>query len=147
MAQVVYQGFYDDIVAGFVKAATDVRARLVMSNTTIDTQEDAQTISDFTTLDECDGTGYVLLQIANLTVAYDSTNDRLVIDGDDGDFDGGSGVITASSRTITRVLIERYVDGTDANDVPWFSIEHRPVHHCWRRIRHHVELHRDWLYR
>ena len=97
-----------------------------MSNTTIDTEEDAQTISDFTTLDECDGLGYIALDIANVTVAYDSSNDILVIDGDDGDFEGGIGSIGASTRTITRVLIMRYVDGTAANDVPYSSVDIGP---------------------
>jgi len=128
MAQVVYQGYYDDLAAGYVVGTTDLRARLVMSNTTIADagQEDAQTISDFTTLDEVDGVGYAMLDLENVTVAYDSANDRLVIDADDGDFDGGTGSIAASSRQVTRVLIERYVDGTDPNDVPWLSIDIGP---------------------
>ena len=126
MAQVVYQGFYDDLMAGNVTSSADLRALLVMSNTTIDVDEDAQTLSDFTTIDECDGTGYSELDLASVSVAYDSTNDRLVIDAADGDFDGGGGSITATTREVSRVLIKRYVDGTDANDVPWFSIDIGP---------------------
>ena len=126
MAQEVYQGFYDDLEAGNVTDSTDARAMLVMSNTTTDTEEDAQTLSDFTTIDECDGTGYAELDLASLSVAYDSTNDRLVIDAADGDFDGGGDTVGASTRDITRILVYRYVDGTDANDVPWFSIDVGP---------------------
>ena len=126
MAQVVYQGFYDDLLAGTVASTVDIRARLVMSDTTIDVDEDAQNTSDFTDLDECDGVGYAELDIANSTVAYDAATDTVVIDGDDGDFDGGGDIVGASSRDVTRVLIERYVDGTDSNDVPWFSLDVGP---------------------
>lgn len=126
MAQAVYQGFYDDLVAGNVTASADLRAMLVMSNTTTDTETDAQTLSDFTTQDECDGVGYAQLDLLTITCAYDTATDRLVIDAANGDFDGGLGTIAASSRDVTRVLIYRYVDGTDANDVPWASIDIGP---------------------
>ena len=119
MAQVVYQGFYDDILGGAVTAAADLRVILVMTNTTCDTQEDAQNMSDFTTIDECDGAGYAELDLASITAAYDSTNDRLEFDAADGDMDGGSGAIAAATRDVQAYVIKRYVDGTDANDVPW----------------------------
>jgi hypothetical protein len=128
MTQTVYQGFYDDLAAGEANSAADVRARLLMSNTTVAAEEDAQTISDFTTLDECDGVGYVELTIANLDVAYDAATDLYVIDGDDGDFEGGLGEILASTRPVSRILIYRYVDGTDAADVPWFSQDIGPFY-------------------
>lgn len=120
MAQVVYQGFFVDLEAGTVTDATDLRAKLVMSSTTIDV-EDALNLVDFTAIDECDGVGYAELDLASLSVAYDDTNDRLMIDAADGDFTGGTDILQVSTRQITRVLFYRYVDGTDANDVPWFS--------------------------
>ena len=128
MAQVVYQGFYDDVLAGNVTASADLRAILCMSNTDIADAgaEDAQNMSDFADYDECDGLGYAELDLANVTMAYDSTANTLVIDADNGDFDGGGDVIQTSSRQVTRVLIKRYVDGTDANDVPWTSIDIGP---------------------
>lgn len=126
MAQQFYQGFWDDLEAGLVTQTTDVRAMIVMSNTTIDTEVDAQTLSDFTTIDECDGAGYAELDLSSITVAYDDTNDRLKVDAADGDFDGGSDIVNASTRSLTRVMIYRYVDGTDANDIPWSSIDIGP---------------------
>lgn len=126
MAQVVYQGFYDDLMAGEVAAGVDLRAVLVMSDTTIATEPDAQTLSDFTDMDICDGVGYAELDLASVTVAYDTTNDRLKIDAADGDFDGGTDEVLAASRQITRVLLKRYVDGTDANDIPWVSVDVGP---------------------
>lgn len=126
MAQVIYQGFYDDLEAGNVTDNVDIRAHLLMSNTTTDVEPDAQNVSDFTTYDEADGVGYVALDLANVTVTYDDSNDRLVIDADDGDFEAGLGSIGVCSRNITRVAITRYVDGTAANDVPWGSIDIGP---------------------
>jgi len=33
--------------------------------------------------------------------------------------DGGGDSIALSTRDVTGYVIKRYVDGTDANDVPW----------------------------
>lgn len=119
MAQVIYQGFYDDLLAGSVTASADLRVLLVMEDTTCDTEPDAQNMSDFTTIDECDGAGYAQLDLASVAAAYDSANDRLEFDAADGDMDGGSGIIGAATRDVTGYVLYRYVDGTDANDVPW----------------------------
>ena len=123
MTQTVYQGFYDDLAAGNVTSAADLRAMALMSDTTVSDagQEDAQTLSDFTDMDECDGAGYAQHDIASVAVSYDATDNRLVVDGDDGDFDAGGDIIQVSSRTVTKYMVYRYVDGTDANDVPWVS--------------------------
>jgi len=119
MGQVVFRGFTDDLLAGNTISAADLRVLLVMSNTTCDTEPDAQTMSDFTTIDECDGAGYVQLDLASVAAAWDAANDRLEWDATDGDMDGGSGAIAAATRDVTGYVIKRYVDGTDANDVPW----------------------------
>lgn len=127
MAQVVYQGFHDDLEAGNVTDGADIRCMAVMTNTTTDTEEDAQTLSDFTTIDEVDGVGYAQADLANVTVTYDATNNRLInIDCDDFDLDGGSDIVQTCSRDVERLVFYRYVDGTDANDVPWFSIDIGP---------------------
>ena len=118
----VHQGFYVDLLAGNVVAAPDLRVRAVMSNTTCDTEADVSTFSGFTTIDECDGVGYAERDLANVSVAYDSANDRLLIDADDYDLDGGGGSVAASSRQVVGLVYYRYVDGTDANDVPWFYV-------------------------
>jgi hypothetical protein len=54
--------------------ANDLRALLVMTNTTADTETDVQFISDFTTLDEMDGTNYVRKQLTE-AVNEDLAND------------------------------------------------------------------------
>lgn len=54
----------------------DVRAILVMTNTTADTEVDSEFISDFTTLDEYDGSGYARVALASEAFAVDLANDR-----------------------------------------------------------------------
>jgi hypothetical protein len=120
MAQYVYQGYFDDIVGGNA-GAVDLRVLLVMSNSTFDTDTNVANLSDITTLDECDGAGYARLDLQTVTAAWDGTNMRLEYDAADGDMDGGSGIITASTRQVTGFIVYRYVDGTAANDVPWFG--------------------------
>jgi hypothetical protein len=119
MGQIVYQGYLNDIIGGAAVAAADLRVLLVMTDTTCDTENDAATMSDFTVIDECDGVGYVQLDLLSGAAAYDAVNDRLEYDVADGDMDGGGGIITVSTRSVSGFLIKRYVDGTDANDVPW----------------------------
>jgi hypothetical protein len=119
MAQIVFRGFSDDMIAGNAIAAADLRVLLVMTNTTVDTEHDVQTLSGFTTLDECDGVGYARLDLASVAGAWDATNNRYEWDADDGDMDGGTNSILASTRDIQGFVIYRHVDGTDANDVPW----------------------------
>jgi hypothetical protein len=119
MATVWFQGFYDDLLAGNV-AAADIRSILVMTDTTCDTEEDSQTMSDFTTIDECDGVGYAELDHTVSSSAYDATDDRweIAVAGSQ-DYDGGSGSISGATRNVQGHVVYRYVDGTDANDVPW----------------------------
>ena len=126
MSETLFQGFFDDLRAGNV-ASADIRIKLLMSNTTVldgGGQEDAQTFSDFTTVDECDSPGYVALDATISTDAYDTTDNRWEIHpATDEDFSGGGGTISASTRPITVACIFRYVDGTDANDVPWYATD------------------------
>ena len=54
----------------------DVRVMLLMSNTSVDTEEDVTTIAGFTTLDECDGANYGRQATAGEAVASDNPNNR-----------------------------------------------------------------------
>lgn len=58
----------------------DIRALLVMSNTTADTDEDAQFIADVTTLDEYDGAAYARVALTGEAFAIDAVNDRWEFD-------------------------------------------------------------------
>jgi len=119
MATLFHSWFFVDLSAGEVVSAADVRGMLVMTNTTCDTEEEALDLADFTTIDEADGVGYAQATVANVTVAWDATLNALKIDGDDSNFTSGS-TLDACTRNLEGILWYRYVDGTDANDVPWF---------------------------
>lgn len=54
----------------------DQRAILVMTDTTADTDEDAEFVSDITTLDEYDGSGYARVALTTEAWASDPANDR-----------------------------------------------------------------------
>lgn len=63
----------------------DVRALLVMTNTTADTEDDAATIAGFTTLDEMDGANYTSggIALTGEAVVEDFTNNRAYFDAND----------------------------------------------------------------
>lgn len=93
----------------------DLRAKLCMSNTTADTDQDAATISAIGTLDEYDGSGYTALDFAGLTVTEDDPNNRSEIHVSAGTF---GATVAAGSRNVVGILYYKYVDGTPANDIP-----------------------------
>jgi len=119
MTLMVQQGFFEDLAAGAVTSGADVRGMLVMTNTTCDTEQNMSNLSDFTDIDEADGVGYVQDAITNVTVTWDAVNFRLEIDGDNLDFTT-AGTLDACTRSLAGIQWFRYVDGTLANDVPWF---------------------------
>lgn len=93
----------------------DLRARLCMSNTTADTDQDAATIAAITTLDEFDGAGYTALDLASVAVNEDAPNNRAEIDYADGTF---GAAVSAGTRQWVGLLYYVRVDGTNANDYP-----------------------------
>jgi len=116
MASVIYNEALRAIAAGEIDLnADDIRVKLLMTNTTADTENDAiVNVADFTTLDLCDATGYADVALANEAVNKDDANDRAEFDADNAVFSGLSGDAT---RDIQGVLLYKYVDGTDANDL------------------------------
>lgn len=95
--------------------SVDLRAKLVMSNTTCDTELDAANLAAFTTIDEYDGTGYSEIDFAGLIVNTDTANDRAEIDVNDGSF---GATVAAGTRNWVGILFYVRVDGTAANDYP-----------------------------
>lgn len=93
----------------------DIRALLCMTNTTADTDRDAQHMSDIGTLDEFNGAGYTAATLSGKAVVVDTVNDLARIDA--ADFTFGSAV-AAGTRQIQGVLLKVRVDGTAANDYP-----------------------------
>lgn len=99
----------------------DIRARLCMTNTTCDTEVDAiNDLADYTTIDPADATGYADVALADEAVAADDPNNRAEFDATNISFTGLSGDAT---RDYQGVLLYKYVDGTNANDLPLCFID------------------------
>lgn len=115
MASRVYNEALRAIAAGEIDLnAADIRARLVMTNSTCDTENDGKVyLVDITTIDASDATGYADIDMDGLAVNKDDANDRAEFDANDLVFSGLSGDAT---RAYLGVLLYVYVDGTDAND-------------------------------
>lgn len=93
----------------------DIRARLVMTNTTCDTEVDAiNFLSNYTTIDPADATGYADVALTE-SVGVDDTNNRGEFDATDISFTSLGG---DASRAYQGVLLYKRVDGTNANDIP-----------------------------
>lgn len=99
----------------------DIRARLCMTNTTCDTEIDAiNDLADYTAIDPADATGYADVALASEAVAADDANNRAEFDAADISFTGLGGDAT---RAYQGVLLYKYVDGTNANDLPLCFID------------------------
>ena len=59
---------------------------LVMTNTTADTEKNANTISGFTLLDECDGASYARVDLAGVARVRDDANAIVYLDANDAVF-------------------------------------------------------------
>jgi len=121
MASQIYNEFKRANAAGEIDLnADDIRVRLVMSNTTVDTENDGVVnIDDFSTVDVCDGANYVDKALANEAVNKDDANDRAEFDADNVTWTA----LGAGTRSTQGALIYKYVDGTDANDIPIAFVE------------------------
>ena len=112
----VYTPFKQKLAKADVDMDTfDIRAILVMSNTTADTDQDAATLSAIGTLDEYDGSGYSRPDLGATTVTEDDTNNRSEVDV--GDFTFGA-TVAAGTRQAVGMVYYVNVDGTAANDYP-----------------------------
>lgn len=92
----------------------DIRAALLMTNTTADTEDDVQTVATFTTLDRCDATGYADLALTGEAVNIDTGNNRAEFDSNDLSYTGLSGNAT---RAIQGVLLYEFITN-DASSLP-----------------------------
>mgnify|MGYP007002411401 FL=1 len=117
MASAIPNSAKANLVNGTIDLNTDdIRARLCMTNTTCDTEVDAiNTLANYTTIDPCDATGYADVALTSEAVNVDDTNNRAEFDATDLSFTGLGG---DASRAIQGVLLYKYVDGTNANDLP-----------------------------
>lgn len=105
----------------YILTNEDIYGRLVMSDTTCDTEVDGiNNLSNYSTIDPCDSTGYADLQLSSELVTADDANDRGEYDAADLVFSGLGG---DAARTIVGCLLYNRVDGTNANDQPLWYIE------------------------
>lgn len=114
MASQVYNEFKRASMAGEVDLnADDIRVALVMSDTTIDTENDAIVfIADFATLDRANAAGYADVALTGEAVNKDDTNDRAEFDANDVSFTGLGG---DASRDYVGLLVHKFVtDDTDS---------------------------------
>lgn len=120
MASVVYNEFKRASMAAEIDLnADDIRLRLVMGNTTCDTENDGKAVlSDFTTIDVCDGANYVDKALASEAVNKDDANDRAEFDADDVTWTA----LDVGTRTTVGVLVYKF-DTDDDSSVPIAFIE------------------------
>lgn len=105
----------------------DIRVRLEMNLTTMDTENDGKVnIADFTTKDICDGANYVDKALESEVITKDDPNDRAEFDATDVTWTA----LGAGTRATVGALIYKYVDGTEANDliIAWVEFA-SPVTH------------------
>lgn len=96
----------------------DVRAALVMSNTTADTDEDATFLADIGTLDEYDGSGYARQALTAEAFAVDTATDRFKFSADPFVFAG----LGVGTRQCVGLLL--YLHVTNSSDSkPLFYID------------------------
>ena len=120
MASVVTNEFKLRSAAAYL-SGKDIRARLVMTLTTCDTENDGiANLADYTTIDPADSAGYADVALTGEASAKDDPNDRAEIDADDVVFSGLGG---DASRDYQGVLLYEFVDGTNANDIPAVFID------------------------
>lgn len=97
---------------------SDYRARLLMTNTTADTENNKATLSAYTTIDSFDGLGASNVALTTEAVNVDSVNNRIELDADDLAF----GALGNGTRQIQGVLLYDF-NTNDADSVPAFFIE------------------------
>ncbi len=123
MASKIPNSALANILNGTIDLNTsDIRAKLLMTNTTCDTEIDAiNNVDDYTTLDVCDATGYADVALTTEIVTANDADDR-------GDFDTASDIVFSglsgdATRAFQGILLYKYVDGTAANDIPLAFVE------------------------
>lgn len=96
-------------------AGKDVRIILVMTNTTADTEQDAEFVGSITTLDEMNGTNYARLALASEAINEDLANNRAEFDAADSVFTN----LGAGTRSVAGIIVYEHV--TNDADSPVIS--------------------------
>ena len=113
-----------DLVKGDLDFDTaDLRAILVMTNTTADTEKDKTTVGAYTTLDEFDGSGYTAaaggVTLDGEAVVLDAGgSNRAGVDATDEAF----GNLGLGTRQVAGILVIRFVTN-QSSSIPLFWID------------------------
>lgn len=104
--------------------ADDIRAKLLMSATTADTQNDGLVnVDDITTLDVSDATGYADVALGTETVTKIDATDRAKFSSDSVSGLVFSGLSTPATSNYVGILLYKYVSGLDSADLVIAFIE------------------------
>ena len=119
MANFAYTTAKKGLMNGSIDLDTDdIRVLIVMTNTTLDTEEDKTFIDQFTTLDEFDGANYARKELANEAVTNDDANDRGEFDADDVTWTA----LGAGTRSAAGLVIYKHVnDDSDSIPICWID--------------------------
>lgn len=119
MADLVYTYGLSGLMDGTIDLNThDIRVRLVMTNTTCDTEEDTTFMDQFTTLDTMDGANYVDKVLANESVTAVTASDRGKFDADDVTWTA----LGVGTRNVLAAVVYRFVTD-DTDSIPIFYID------------------------
>jgi hypothetical protein len=99
--------------------AANLDARLLMTNTTADTEPDATTVGGITTLDECDATGYAIEDVTSPAATAVDASDLMKFASDNWVWSGLGGDAT---RDYQGALLVQYVDGS-TGDIPILFVD------------------------
>lgn len=121
MANFIYNEAKRALAEGEIDLGTggnDIRVILVMTNTTADTEDDANTISGFTTLDEADGANYARKVLANEVVNEDAANNRAEFDADNITWSA----LGVGTRNYAGMIVYKHVTN-DTDSIPLAYID------------------------
>jgi len=120
MASVLYQNALAATFENTIDWETDnLDARLLMTNTTADTEPDATTVAGITTLDEANATSYAKEDVTTPAVSADDTDNEMVWTSDNWVWSGLGGDAT---RDYQGALLVKYVDGS-TGDIPLLFVD------------------------
>lgn len=97
---------------------SDYRARLLMSNTTADTENNIANLAAYSTRDDFDGSGASSVALTGEAVNVDAGNNRIEIDANDVAF----GALGNGTRQIQGVILYDF-NTNDADSIPAFFIQ------------------------
>lgn len=116
MANFTYPEAMRAHLAGEIDFDTDdLRGILVMTNTTADTEITAETIDDFSTLDEMDGSGYVRTSLGTVTVVKGASAGQA-------SFQFSFALVSAGTRNVQALIIYKHVND-DTDSIPIMYID------------------------